>query len=234
MAKLKVIEAPDQRLPKDHGQDATRLRITEIFFSLQGESTHAGLPCAMVRLTGCNLRCVWCDTEYSFHGGQTMTVEAILGQLATYPTRRVELTGGEPLLQKGLPVLAGRLLQLGYEVLCETSGERDLDLLPIGVKRIMDLKAPGSGELEQNRWDNLDKLRPGDEVKFVLADRADFDWMVEVVRRHQLTARVPVLAAPVEGTLPPRTLAEWILESGLDLRLNLQLHKLLWGTTPGH
>lgn len=233
--KLPVLTEPvETRLPQGHGQDATRLRITEIFFSIQGESTHAGLPCAMVRLTGCNLRCVWCDTEYSFHGGQTVTVEEILARLAQYPTKRVELTGGEPLLQKGLPVLAQRLLDLGYTVLCETSGERDLDLLPAGVKRIMDLKAPGSGELEQNRWDNLDKLRPGDEVKFVLADRIDFDWMVQVVRTHHLTDKVVVLAAPVQGQLPPRTLAEWILESGLDLRLNLQLHKLLWGETPGH
>jgi 7-carboxy-7-deazaguanine synthase len=232
---LAVVQEPlEIRVPKGHGEDSARLRITEIFFSIQGESSHAGLPCAMVRLTGCNLRCVWCDTEYSFKGGTTMTVDDVLAQVAGFPTKRVELTGGEPLLQKGLPVLATKLLERGYTVLCETSGERDIDLLPLGVKRIVDLKAPGSGEVEQNRWANLERLREGDELKIVLADRADFDWMIDVVKKHGLVGRVPILAAPVQGTLAPRTLAEWILESGLDLRLNLQLHKLLWGDQPGH
>jgi 7-carboxy-7-deazaguanine synthase len=224
-AGLAILE---ERLPEGHAH-ADRLRITEIFFSLQGESSHQGLPCAMVRLTGCNLRCVWCDTEYSFKGGETMSIDRVLAQLAVFPTKRVEITGGEPLLQKGAPVLAQRLLDLGYTVLCETSGERDIDLMPRGVRRIMDLKAPKSGEMESNRWDNLAKLREGDELKFVLADRTDFDWALDVVRRHGLVKRVPILMSPVWGELEPRVLAEWILASGIEARLNLQLHKILWG-----
>lgn len=226
-------DAEELRVPRDHGADAERLRITEIFFSIQGESSHAGLPCVFVRLTGCNLRCGWCDTEYSFKGGETLGIDEVLARVAAFPTRRVELTGGEPLLQKGAPVLARRLLASGYTVLCETSGERDIDLLPAGVHRIMDLKAPGSGEVEANRWDNLGKLRAGDELKFVVADRADFDWMVEVVRVHRLEGRVPLLISPVYGQLEPQVLAEWLLESGLDARLNLQLHKVIWGEAPG-
>jgi 7-carboxy-7-deazaguanine synthase len=217
-----------ERLPEGHARP-DRLRISEIFFSIQGESTHQGLPCAMVRLTGCNLRCVWCDTEYSFTGGETMTIDDVLAKVAAFPTKRVEITGGEPLLQKGAPVLAQRLLELGYTVLCETSGERDIDLMPPGVLRVMDLKAPRSGELEANRWDNLQKLRAGDELKIVLADREDFDWALDVIRRHELEGRVPILLSPVWGVLEPRTLAEWILESGVDAKLNLQLHKILWG-----
>jgi 7-carboxy-7-deazaguanine synthase len=209
--------------------DPSRLRITEIFFSVQGESTFAGRPCSFVRLTGCNLRCVWCDSEYTFTGGVIKTLDEIMDQVRTYPTKLVEITGGEPLLQKGAPVLAQRLLDEGYTVLCETSGERNIDLMPLGVHRIMDLKAPGSGECERNDWGNLERLREGDEVKFVLADRIDFEWMTATVREHRLERRVPLLASPVHGQLSARDLAEWILESGLDIRLNLQLHKLLWG-----
>lgn len=215
------------------GTDSGQLRVTEIFFSLQGESSFAGLPCAMVRLTGCNLRCVWCDTDYSFDGGQMMGVEDVFAKVAEYPTRLVEITGGEPLLQKAAPLLARRLLEAGYTVLCETSGERDIDLMPGGVRRIMDVKAPASGECARNDWANLDKLRQGDEVKFVLQDRADFDWAVDVVRRHRLEDRVPILFSPVHGKMDPRLLAEWILEGGVLARLNLQLHKLLWGTERG-
>jgi 7-carboxy-7-deazaguanine synthase len=218
-----------ERLPAGHGERSDRLRITEIFFSLQGESSHTGLPCVLVRLTGCNLRCVWCDTEYSFTGGETITVDQVLERVRAFPTKRVEITGGEPLLQKGARVLAERLLGEGYTVLCETSGERDIDLMPPGVRRIMDLKAPGSGEVEANRWDNIDKLREGDEVKIVLADRADYDWAKETIARYALAGRVPILLAPVHGRLEPRALAEWMLADGLEARLNLQLHKLLWG-----
>lgn len=226
-------EGSADRLPPGHGTEPDRLRVTEIFFSLQGESSHQGLPCAFVRLTGCNLRCTWCDTEYSFKGGQTMTVADVIARLERFPVRRVELTGGEPLLQKAAPVLASRLLALGYTVLCETSGERDIDLMPPGVKRIVDLKAPGSGEVEANRWENLEKLRPGDELKIVLRDRADYDWALAVIRRHGLEARVPLLLAPVHGQLAPRQLAEWMLADGVEARLNLQLHKQLWGEEPG-
>ena len=228
-----VAETAPERLPVGHGKEADRLRISEIFYSLQGESSHQGLPCIFVRLTGCNLRCVWCDTEYSFTGGHTRTIDEVLAQVRLFPSKRVELTGGEPLLQRGTPVLAARLLAEGYTVLCETSGERDLDLLPVGVRRIMDLKAPGSGEVEANRWDNLGKLREGDELKFVIADRRDFDWSLEVIRNHGLERRIPLLLSPVHGVLAPATLAGWMLESGVEARLNLQLHKLLWGNARG-
>lgn len=209
------------------------LRVTEIFFSIQGESTHAGLPCAMVRLTGCNLRCSWCDTEYSFTGGETKTVEAVVAEVEAFGTRRVEITGGEPLLQKAAPALAQAFLDRGYTVLCETSGERDIDIMPAGVRRIVDMKPPGSGESARNDLANLGRLRAGDQVKFVITDRADFDWMLALVREHRLVERVPVLVSPVYQRLAPRQLAAWILESGLDLRLNLQLHKAIWGEEPG-
>jgi 7-carboxy-7-deazaguanine synthase len=210
-----------------------RLNITEIFFSIQGESSFAGLPCVMIRLTGCNLRCTWCDTEYAFHGGSAMTIDEILVETASFGARRVEITGGEPLLQKDVGLLAKRLLEAGYRVLCETSGERDIDLVPREVHRIVDFKAPGSGESAQNDWGNVDKLTDRDEVKFVIADRADFDWMLDVVDRHKLRGRANLLVAPVHGVLEPRDLAEWLLASGLDARLNLQLHKVLWGDQPG-
>ncbi|MFO0728403.1 MAG: radical SAM protein [Myxococcota bacterium] len=219
----------EDRVSPDHGKEPDRLRVTEIFFSLQGESTHQGLPCAFVRMTGCNLRCAWCDTEYAFQGGTTMRIDEILAALEKYPTKRVELTGGEPLLQRGTPVLATRLLERGYTVLCETSGERDIDLLPPGVKRIVDMKAPGSGEVGSNDYQNLARMKPGDELKIVIADRADFDWGLALVRAHAIEGRVPILLAPVHGKVEPRQLAGWILESGLDARLNLQLHKTLWG-----
>ena len=226
MTQLPTEKHPE-RLPIGGTKALDRLRITEIFFSLQGESSHQGLPCIFVRLTGCNLRCSWCDTEYAFVGGETMTLDQIIARVAEYPSKRIELTGGEPLLQKATPVLAQRLLDAGYTVLCETSGERDIGVLPAGVKRIVDLKAPGSGESATNRWENLALLRPGDEIKVVLTDRADFDWALEAIARHQIN--VPILLSPVHGKLAPRTLAEWIIVSGIDARLNLQLHKQLWG-----
>lgn len=232
MTRLDVV--PDEaRVPEGLGEDATRLRVTEIFFSIQGESTHAGWPCVMVRLTGCNLRCSWCDTEYGFTGGETLELPAVLHRIAAFGCRRVEITGGEPLLQKGTPALAQALLDGGYIVLCETSGERDIDLLPGGVHRVVDLKAPASGESHRNDWANLARLRPGDELKVVVADRADFDWALSVIRRHGLADRVPISVSPVYGRLEPRVLAEWLLDSGLDLRLNLQIHKALWGEAPG-
>ena len=221
------------RLPVGHGTAADRLRITEIFFSLQGESSHQGLPCVFVRLTGCNLRCGWCDTEYSFTGGETVAVDDVIDRVRAYPCRRVEITGGEPLLQKGATSLAKRLLGAGYTVLCETSGERDIDLMPHGVHRIVDLKAPGSGEVAANRWDNIPKIRATDEIKIVISDRTDFEWALEVVATHRLEGRAPLLFAPVQGALPPEVLAGWILAAGIDARLNLQLHKRLWGDARG-
>ncbi len=210
-----------------------RVRITEIFLSLQGESTRMGLPCVMVRLTGCNLRCTWCDTEYAFEGGSTISVDEVVDRVDGFGVRRVEITGGEPLLQKSAPVLAQRLLDLGYEVLCETSGERDIDLMPGGVRRIVDIKCPGSNESERNDWANIERLRATDEVKFVVVDRSDFDWAVAIIREHGLIERCPVHISPVWQSAAPSEVAEWILGSGLDLRLSLQQHKILWGDTPG-
>jgi len=222
-----------ERLPIDHGEDAQKLRITEIFYSLQGESTYQGLPCVFVRLTGCNLRCGWCDTEYSFTGGETLSVGAVVERLREYPCRLVEITGGEPLLQKAARTLALSLLADDYTVLCETSGERDIDLMPVGVKRIVDLKAPGSDELAANNWENIAKLRAGDEIKIVIKDRKDFDWALKTIHDHQLIGRVPVLFSPVYKVLDSDTLASWILETGLPIRFNNQLHKQIWGEQAG-
>jgi 7-carboxy-7-deazaguanine synthase len=221
------------RLPIAHGEDAQKLRLTEIFYSLQGESSHQGLPCIFIRLTGCNLRCTWCDTEYSFTGGETISVDAVIDKISNYPCRLVEITGGEPLLQKAAQSLATRLLKENYTVLCETSGERDIDLMPPGVKRIVDFKAPGSGEVAANRWDNIDKLRDGDEVKIVIKDREDFDWALELVVQHKLTDRVPVLFSPVHEIMDAEQLAEWILKTGYPIRFNQQLHKQIWGDRAG-
>lgn len=209
------------------------LRISELFFSLQGESTFAGLPCIMVRLTGCNLRCAWCDTAYAFHGGEKRSIDAILSDIARFPSKRVEITGGEPLLQAATPLLAKRLLDLGYTVLCETSGERPISGLPEGVHRIVDLKAPSSGESHRVYWPNLDALNAKDELKIVVGDREDFDWVLGILREHALLGRLPVMVSPVHGRLALTDLAAWILESGLDIRLNLQLHKIIWGEKRG-
>jgi len=224
-ALLPVVQTEDPAEPT--------VRVTEIFHSIQGESTHAGWPCVFVRLTGCNLRCRWCDTEYAFHGGERRSVQSVVDEVLRLGCRRVEITGGEPLLQKATPELARRLLARGLEVLCETSGERDIDVLPEGVRRIVDFKAPGSGECQRNDWANVDRLRRGDEVKIVVADRGDFEWAVNIVRTHDLAARVPVHFSPVYRELEPAALADWIVASGLDVRLNLQLHKALWGDVPG-
>ncbi|HYD40933.1 MAG TPA: radical SAM protein [Anaeromyxobacter sp.] len=204
------------------------MRVTEIFFSLQGEGTRAGLPCVFVRFTGCDLRCTYCDTAYAFHGGRDMSQEAILEEVARHPCKLVLLTGGEPLLQRELPELARALLARGYEVTVETHGQRPLDRLPADVVRIVDVKTPDSGEVTTD-FAYLDRLAPRDEVKFVVASRADFDWSLEVVRRHALEGRVHVLFSPVWGKVEPRALAAWMLERGVDARLSLQIHKVIWG-----
>jgi len=204
------------------------MRVTEIFFSIQGEGTRAGLPCAFVRFTGCDLRCVYCDTAYAFQGGREMSQEAILAEVGRFPGRRVLLTGGEPLLQRELPALAGQLLARGYEVLVETHGQRPLDGLPAGVVRIVDVKTPGSGEVATDLA-YLDRLGQGDEVKFVVSSQADFAWSREVVRRHALEGKVQLLFSPVWGEVEPRDLAAWILASGMEARLSLQIHKVVWG-----
>ncbi|HLK86674.1 MAG TPA: radical SAM protein [Candidatus Binataceae bacterium] len=206
-----------------------RLRVNEIFFSIQGESTWAGRPCAFVRLTGCDLRCVWCDTEYAFHEGRTMTVEEAAARLFGYGCDLVEVTGGEPLLQPGVHRLIARLLDAGMTVLVETSGASDVSRLDPRAVKVMDLKCPGSGESARNRWSNLEHLTPRDEVKFVLADRADYEWARDVIRHHALAARVnAILLSCAFGRLAPAALAAWILEDRLPVRMQLQMHKHIW------
>jgi len=210
------------------------LTVNEIFHSIQGESTHAGLPCVFVRLAGCNQRCVWCDTAYAFHEGRPMSVDEVLQQVSGYASRCVEITGGEPLLQSDAIVLMRRLLESGYEVLVETGGSLPIDEVPEGVKRIIDVKCPGSGEVEKNRWNNLEGLRDGDELKFVIADREDYRWAVEQITSRGLAERCPLLFSPVHDRLDPAELARWILEDGAPVRLQIQLHKILWpGVTRG-
>jgi 7-carboxy-7-deazaguanine synthase len=211
-----------------------RLRITEIFLSLQGESDSIGWPTVFVRLTGCPLRCVWCDTEYSFHGGEWQEIASILSRVEAFGARHVCVTGGEPLAQKRCLSLLARLCDRGHEVSLETSGALDIAPVDARVRRIVDLKAPGSGEVERNLWSNLQHLNTRDQIKCVLADRADYDWSVAKIREHGLTARCPVLFSPVHGKLEPRVLADWILEDRLPVRFQMQLHKLLWGEQPGH
>ena len=204
------------------------MRVTEIFFSLQGEGTRAGRPCVFVRFTGCDLRCVYCDTAYAFKGGTELEREEILSQVARFPCKLVLLTGGEPLLQRDLPDLARELLSRGYEVTVETHGQRPLDALPEEVVRIVDVKTPGSGEVATDLG-YLDRLSRRDEVKFVVCSEADFAWSREVVLRYSLEGRVQLLFSPVWGKVEPRELAAWILGSGMDARLSLQIHKVIWG-----
>ncbi len=209
------------------------LRLTEIFFSLQGEASRAGLPTVFVRLTGCPLRCTWCDTTYSFTGGEPATVESILAEVKKYPARQVCVTGGEPLSQKECPALLKALCEAGYDVSLETSGALDIAGVDPRVSCIMDLKAPGSGEADKNLWANLEHLKARDEVKIVIASRADYEWARDTLREHCLNERSPVLFSPAQGLVEPRDLAEWILADGLDVRFQMQLHKLLWGNMQG-
>jgi 7-carboxy-7-deazaguanine synthase len=204
------------------------MRVTEIFFSLQGEGTRAGRPCTFVRFTGCDLRCGYCDTAYAFQGGRDLSRAEILAEVARHPTRLVLLTGGEPMLQRELPELARDLLDRGHEVAVETHGQLPTAALPPEVVRIVDVKTPGSGEVARDlRY--LDALRPHDEVKFVVCDEADFAWSADVIRSHRLEGRHALLLSPVWGKVRPSDLARWLLESGLDARLSLQVHKVIWG-----
>ncbi len=206
------------------------IRIHEIYRSVQGESSFAGQPCTFVRTTACDLRCVWCDTPDAFTGGTVMTIDAVMQQVNQLGCDLVELTGGEPLLQPKLPALCSELLASGATVLIETGGHRDISVLPAGVIRIMDIKCPGSGESQHNLWSNISHLNKRDEVKFVIADRSDFDWAVSVVQQHGLADRVGgLLFSPVHGALSPVELSQWLLESKIPARLNLQLHKYIWG-----
>lgn len=209
------------------------LRLTEIFYSLQGEASRVGLPTVFVRLTGCPLRCTWCDTTYSFTGGEPASIAAVLAEVAKYPARQVCVTGGEPLAQKECPALLTALCDAGYEVSLETSGALDVSTVDPRVSRIMDLKAPDSGECARNRWENLPFLNARDEIKIVIASRQDYEWAREQIRGHALTQRCPVLLSPAQGQIQPTELAEWILADGLPVRFQLQLHKLLWGNIQG-
>ncbi len=205
------------------------MRVNEIFYSIQGESTWAGRPCVFIRLTGCNLRCVWCDTEYAFYEGRQMAIAEVVAQARGYGCDLVEVTGGEPLLQKGVHALFAALLQEKRTVMVETSGERDLSPVDRRVIKIMDLKCPGSGECERNRWSNLEALTPQDEVKLVLTDRRDYEWARDVIGERGLAGRVnAILLSPVFGRLEPAALAAWILEDRLPVRMQLQMHKQIW------
>jgi 7-carboxy-7-deazaguanine synthase len=211
------------------------LRITEIFYSLQGESTTVGLPTVFIRTTGCPLRCQYCDTAYAFHGGERMSLDDILQRVQQLHGLYVCVTGGEPLAQPTTLALMTRLCDAGYHVSIETSGAMDCSEIDQRVMIVMDLKTPDSGECEKNKWSNLDQLKPQDQIKFVLCSRADYEWACAVVDEHQLTQRVQVLFSPSFGQLNPTTLANWILDDPHRLvRFQLQLHKLLWNDAPGH
>lgn len=203
------------------------VRLTEIFYSIQGEGQAAGRPCVFVRLSRCNLRCTWCDTTYSFKGGDLFTIAEIMEKVEPYRCPVVEITGGEPLLQRSVHPLMTTLCDAGYEVMIETSGSLDISPIDPRVHIIMDLKAPGSGEVSRNRWENLPHLRKSDEVKIVIMNREDYEWARGTLEEHQLPSRANVVFSPVHGVMDGNTLANWILEDALDVRLGLQIHKFL-------
>lgn len=205
------------------------LRITEIYRSIQGEGRHAGYPCIFVRLTGCNLRCSWCDTEYGYNGGKDYSIDEILKKVSSYNTNLVEITGGEPLLQEETPKLVDLLLENGYTVLIETAGSINISCVSDKAVRIVDMKCPGSGMLEKNLYKNLELVTDKDEVKFVIKDRVDFDWAVNLIKEHDLENKTQLLISPVYGEMDKEKLTEWLLESGINARLQVQLHKIIWG-----
>jgi 7-carboxy-7-deazaguanine synthase len=209
------------------------LKITEIFYSLQGEARDAGWPTVFIRLTGCPLRCVYCDSEYAFYGGEWKHIDQIMEQVASYNTRYVCVTGGEPLAQKRCLQLLDRLCEAGYKVSLETSGAIDVSQVNAGVSRVVDIKTPDSGELKRNLWGNLDVLTAYDQLKFVICSREDYDWAVNEVRSRSLEAKFDILFSPVWGQVTPTDLADWILQDQLKVRMQLQLHKILWGDEPG-
>jgi 7-carboxy-7-deazaguanine synthase len=204
------------------------LEVTEIYKSIQGESSHTGLPCVFVRLTGCNLRCVWCDTAHAFRGGRKMSVQDVVGKVQSFGIGLVEVTGGEPLQQKEVFTLMDALLEENFRVMLETSGSLSVANVPSPVIKIIDLKCPGSGEVDKNHWGNLNHLSPVDEIKFVIADRADYEWSRSVLKKHELHKKSHVLFSPVSDKLNLKDLTEWILEDNLPVRLQTQLHKQIW------
>lgn len=207
------------------------VKINEIFYSIQGESSNAGRPCVFVRLSGCDLRCVYCDTQYAYDEGQKMTLADIMEKVSSYNCNLIEITGGEPLLQKNVLPFMTRLCDAGYEVLLETGGHRDIGGVDRRVRRIMDIKCPSSGESAKNRWENIDHLKQTDEVKFVIGGREDYQWALNVISKYKLNNICPVLFSPVYGKMNLRQLAEWILQDSLpNVRMQLQMHKYIWPT----
>ena len=221
-------------LDHDSADSEQRLRITEIFHSLQGESLPVGCPTAFIRLTGCPLRCRYCDTEYAFHGGEHMSVAKILESIRGFDCKYVCVTGGEPLAQRNCLVLLKVLCDQNYRVSLETSGALDVSTVDRRVSIVMDIKTPGSAESNRNRWENLEHLKPDDQLKFVVTDRADYEWSRSVITERNLADRLPVLMSPAWEAGLARDLAEWILEDRLPVRYQIQLHKVLWGDVPGH
>ncbi|TAJ81272.1 MAG: 7-carboxy-7-deazaguanine synthase QueE [Gallionellaceae bacterium] len=209
------------------------LRISEIFYSLQGETSRAGIPTTFIRLTGCPLRCTYCDTAYAFSGGSSMTLDEIMQTVKSHPTRYVCVTGGEPLAQKNCVTLLKTLCDAGYSVSLETGGALDVSAIDTRVAKVLDIKTPASGEAAKNLWGNLAHLNAHDEIKFVLCGEADYLWAKQVLHEHRLTDKCGVLFSPAQGQLEARDLAEWILRDGLPVRLQVQLHKLLWGNQQG-
>lgn len=214
------------KIPSEYAQKT--LRLTEIFYSIQGESSFIGMPCIFIRTTGCDLRCKWCDTEYAFYGGKKRTISEIITYIQKWPCKLVELTGGEPLLQKNLPTLAEILLDNKYTVLIETGGHRDVSVLDRRVIKIMDVKCPGSGESDKNLWQNFDYLEAKDQVKFVIKDRTDYEWAKEVMQKYKLENGPHLLFSPVFAVMDYQALASWILQDSLNARMQLQLHKFIW------
>jgi 7-carboxy-7-deazaguanine synthase len=215
-------------LERLRGLESTHMLINEIYASIQGESTHAGRPCVFVRTAACNQRCAYCDTAYAFVEGEPVHIDEVVGRTREHGISLVEITGGEPLLQPLLPQLCTRLMEAGCEVLIETGGSHDISVIPQGVKTILDIKTPGSAEEHANHYANLQRLRPGDELKFVLTSREDYEWSRELVRRERLHERATVLFSPAWARVKPADLSAWIIEDRLPVRLNLQLHKYIW------
>jgi 7-carboxy-7-deazaguanine synthase len=236
---VKAVSKDVMHSPSLLGQHATQkpeaevLRVSEIFYSIQGETSRTGLPTVFIRLAGCPLRCGYCDTEYAFSGGENMSIADVLNKASNYASRYITVTGGEPLAQKACSTLLKALCDTGYSVSIETSGALDISKLDKRISKIMDIKTPGSGEVAKNRWSNLDYLTDQDELKFVLCDEADYRWAVDVLYERCLDQVCPVLFSPVYGQLDPAKLADWILKDRLPVRLQLQLHKILWGEVAG-